>query len=111
MSSLLSDLKNVMATNDVVRYRVYEVGRDRLSDVVLRFAWAVVLDHSLDFMAASSLVFVTALQTSFCVCLSSGLGGSGKSTAAARALKQCHSFSFSVCGTKVKDFVHLLFSD
>lgn len=26
MSSLLSDLKNVMATNDVVRYRVYEVG-------------------------------------------------------------------------------------
>lgn len=26
VSSLLSDLKNVMATNDVVRYRVYEVG-------------------------------------------------------------------------------------
>lgn len=26
MSSLLSDLKNVMATSDVVRYRVYEVG-------------------------------------------------------------------------------------
>lgn len=26
VSSLLSDLKNVMGTNDVVRYRVYEVG-------------------------------------------------------------------------------------
>lgn len=26
VSNLLSDLKNVMATNDVVRYRVYEVG-------------------------------------------------------------------------------------
>ena len=26
VSSLLSDLKNVMATSDVVRYRVYEVG-------------------------------------------------------------------------------------
>lgn len=102
MSSLLSDLKNVMATNDVVRYRVYEVGWDQLSDVVLRFTRAVVLDHSLDFMAASSLVFITILQMSLCVCVLSGLEGSGKSPAA-WALKQRHSFSFAVYDTKVKD--------